>query len=277
MKILLLGKNGLLGNSLNRILSETEEVFATSKEECDILNPEAVKRAIMTFTPEVVINATGYTKVDLAEDSNQWPELYAINAYALDALSRICKKTSTALVHFSTDYVFDGKTRAGYKESSIPSPLNEYGKSKALGEEFIHSNMNKFYLIRTSWLFGPGGKNFVDTMINLAATQPNLRVVNDQFGKPTYTEDLAKALYALLKSRNYGIYHIVNEGETTWYDFAKEIMRVCEEDKQVVPITSSELNQRASRPTYSSLINTKLRPLRPWREALKDYITTSRK
>ena len=177
-------------------------------------------------------------------------------------------------MHFSTDYVFDGEKSEGYSETDSPSPVSVYGTSKAEGEKELMKNTDKFWLIRTAWLYGPGGKNFVDTIINLAGKnegQP-LKIVNDQIGNPTLSSDLAQAVLGLLKGKSYGIYHMVNGGTCSWYEFAQEIFKILGIPQKIVPITSEELNRPAKRPKYSILKSSRLPALRHWKEALAEYL-----
>jgi dTDP-4-dehydrorhamnose reductase len=199
-----------------------------------------------------------------------------INGEANGHLASICNDLGAYLMYFSTDYVFNGTKEEGYKEDDSPSPINTYGTSKLRGEELIQQNTDKFFIIRTSWLFGMHGINFVKTMLDLADKKRKITVVNDQIGKPTYTKDLAKAIYSLISENqaDSGIYHLVNEGETSWYDFAKKIFELAKIDVQLSPISSEELNRPAKRPRISTLLNTKLPKLRHHHEALHDYLNS---
>ncbi|MBI2638748.1 dTDP-4-dehydrorhamnose reductase [Candidatus Peregrinibacteria bacterium] len=272
MKILLLGKTGLLGQALFRVFSNHHIVIAPSHEECDVTNPANLKAVFSAQPFDLVINATGYTKVDDAEKNRD--AAFLLNAAAVKNLCQILAHKNTAFVHFSTDYIFDGANKEGYIESDSPAPLSVYGASKAAGEKEILSSLKSFYLIRSSWIFGPDGKNFVDTMIELRHKNPGkpLKVVDDQIGCPTFTLDLAQAVFGLLETKNYGIYHIVNSGSCSWYEFAQEIFHQLGVPQEIIPITSQELNRPAKRPACSILKNTKLAPLRSWKHALGDYL-----
>ncbi|KKU78980.1 MAG: dTDP-4-dehydrorhamnose reductase [Candidatus Peregrinibacteria bacterium GW2011_GWA2_47_7] len=271
MKILLFGSTGLLGSAFTEVLSG-EEVYSYSKKECDITDAIGVSAIVRERHPDIVINTTGWTNVEGAEEEPE--KAFAVNAYAVGRLATICESEKIPLVHFSTDYVFDGSREGGYVESDSPAPINLYGASKAAGETLLQKETGCFFLIRTSWLFGPHGKNFVSTILKKAKEQPNISVVNDQFGKPTYSRDLAIATLALMKSQKYGIYHIVNEGVVSWFDFAIEIVRTAEIDSKVLPMKSADLHQKARRPRISALMNTKLAKLRSWKEALHDNLLT---
>lgn len=272
MKILLFGKTGLLGQALFGVLGQEHEVFGKSREECDICDLGMLKKCIDEAAPDIIVNAAGYAKVDDAEKEKE--EAFRVNAEGVSNLAKVAGAKSLSLVHFSTDYVFCGEKRAGYCEDDSPAPLSIYGASKAAGEKEIFENLQKYYLIRTSWLFGPGGKNFVDTMLELAKNSNGkpLTVVNDQIGGPTYTLDLAQAVLRLLKGKTYGIYHIVNSGTCSWHEFAKEIFNQLGLPQEVSPISSEELNRPAKRPKCSILLNTKLPQLRHWKEALREYL-----
>jgi dTDP-4-dehydrorhamnose reductase len=271
MKILLLGKTGLLGQSLFSALPKDHEVFAPTHAECDITKLETIKKIIDEQKPEVVINAVGYTQVDKAEHEKDLA--YKLNSRGVLNIINCIKSTNIELVHFSTDYVFDGTKKVGYQESDKTNPLSVYGASKAEAEAEILKDLTNFYLVRTSWVFGPGGKNFVDTMLNLAKKHEPIKVVNDQTGCPTLTLDLAEAVLALLKTKKYGIYHLVNDGSCSWYEYACEIFNQLGISQEVLPITSQELKRDAVRPQNSILLNTKAPKLRNWKEALTAYLT----
>lgn len=283
MRTLILGKHGLLGHELQKVFAN-EDFIALDSKQLDITDEEKVVETFMTIQPDVVINATGYTNVDLAEKEGE--KANAVNGYAVGILAKACREIDATFVHFSTDYVFEGDKPQGYSEDDPTHPLNAYGLSKELGEKLLIEEMEleqipdetpgKYFLIRTSWLFAHGGKNFVDTMLKMAESTNPLKVVKDQHGKPTYALDLAKQVKWLLESHEYpyGIYHITNEESTTWYEFAKAIFDLKGLQVDVVPCTSEEYVRPAKRPAYSNLINTKLPPLRPWKEALKDYLST---
>lgn len=270
MKILLLGKTGLLGKAMLSVFQGHHEIIGLSHTECDITDKKSIDSAVKFHKPALIINTTGYTSVDRAEDEKE--RAFSVNAEGVLNLCKILAPEKIPLVHFSTDYVFDGTKSEGYIESDSPSPISVYGASKAAAEHEILKNLKSYYLVRTAWLYGPGGKNFVDTMLTLAEEEKPLKIVNDQIGNPTYTFDLAQAVLRLLDGKAYGIYHIVNEGDCSWYEFACEIFRELGVPQEIIPITSEALNRKAKRPKYSMLRNTKLHHLRPWREALTSYL-----
>lgn len=272
MKILLFGASGLLGRAIkDKALSLGYGCISPMHAECDVTQAEQVKNIVEKIKPDIVINAAGFTRVD---DAQSQPEkAFAINQFAVRNIAMALKQNPIPLVHFSTDYVFDGNKEEGYTESDPPSPISVYGKSKAAGEKEIQDNLTNFYIIRTAWLFGPGGKNFVDTMLSLAEKgQENITVVSDQIGTPTFTLDLADSVLGLINSKNYGMYHIVNGGKTSWYDYAVEIFHSLGIPQKITPITSKELNRPAKRPLKSLLLSTKLPQLRHWKEALHSYL-----
>lgn len=270
MKVLVIGARGMLGQAIMRTWSEFDPV-GLDQPDIDITNPPSIVRQFDLYQPTVVVNCAAFTAVDLCETE----ELKAshVNGTAVGFLAKACTPRNIRLIHISTDYVFDGAKNAGYREDDLPAPMNAYGRSKAKGEAQLQALAHQFYLVRTSWLYGQGGKNFVTTMLDLAKTKPELKVVNDQHGKPTFTDDLAAFIKTLLlEHAPTGIYHGVNEGETTWYDFTREIFRQANVTTSVVPCTSAEFPRPAKRPEWSTLLNTKRPWLRPWPEALRDYL-----
>jgi dTDP-4-dehydrorhamnose reductase len=282
MRYLIFGKDGMLGRDLIHTFGR-EDLFAFGIEDVDITNANAVNEKLITVQPNVVINATGYTNVDFSEVEQE--KANQINGYAVGNLAKCCRDIDATLVHFSSDYVFNGENKKGYGEDDATDPVNAYGLSKARGEKLLTEEMElindtsqkegSYFIIRTSWLYGRHGKNFVDTMLSMAKKRRKIEVVNDQFGKPTYTVDLCRQVKWLIESKEYpsGIYHITNDEVTCWYDFAKEIFKVSKIKVDVFPCSSNTLKREAKRPRYSSLINSKLPPLRTWHEALREYLT----
>lgn len=271
----------MLGREMEKVFHD-EDYISFGFADLDITDSNAVFETFMTVRPDYVINCTGYTDVDKAEME---PEMAnEVNGYSVGVLAKACREIDATLVHFSTDYVFDGSRKGGFAEDDFPNPLNAYGRSKLLGESLIFDEMDsldelrpvegKYFIIRTSWLFGQYGRNFVETMLDLGGFKKEIKVVNDQFGKPTYALDLAKQTKWLIKSQEYptGVYHITNEDETSWYDFALEIFRLARLDVKVVSCATGDVPRPAKRPKYSSLINNQLPKLRSWKEALGDYM-----
>lgn len=279
-KILILGCNGMLGSDLASSFHESHEVVLWDKEELDITNRNDVANKISLLKPGLIVNATGYTNVDGAEDDQA--AAFKLNDEAVSYLVAAANDCGAKFVHFSTEYVFDGKSESGYNELVVPRPLNIYGESKAAGELHV-INYERGYLVRTSWLYGrapqkgkPRGMNFIDTILKFAAEQPEVRVVNDQFGKLTATRDLANAVVQLTSSDlSPGIYHLVNEGEVSWYEVAREVFRLKGITVPLLPVSSDEFPTKARRPQRAVLLNTKSPKLRPWQQALRDYLNVS--
>jgi dTDP-4-dehydrorhamnose reductase len=284
-KILILGAKGMLGSDLQKVFAQ-ENVVTWGKEQADITLKKDLQHKLELVSPDIVVNAAAYTDVDRAEKEKEKAKM--VNGEALNYLAEICYNLDSILVHYSTDYVFSGKKREGYLEEEEPNPLNVYGQTKALGEKnIINSNLEKYYIIRTAWLFGPSvkifKKNFVNAILRLVQERPFLKVVNDQHGSPTYTLDLAWITKEILeKGFEPGIYHFTNQEETTWYSFAQEIIRQAQKNGilekkniEVLPCSSREFPRPAPRPHFSILKNTKLPPVRSWEEALKDYLDSA--
>jgi len=260
---MILGASGMLGSDLCKVFPDA---IKFTHHELDITDKELVIRIIMENKPDVVINTAAYTKVDQAE--NEEDIAAAINGYAPGYIAEGCSKVDAKLIHYSTDYVFDG-SKHEYIESYSTNPINAYGRSKLQGEQEIAKHTDNYMIIRTSWLFGKQGKNFVDTMLWLSQQMDNVKVVNDQFGKPTYTADLALKTAEIIDMES-GIYHITNDGICSWYEFASAII------PNVMPCTSAEYPVKAKRPKYSVLNNTKTTPMRHWKDALNIYLKEKR-
>lgn len=261
----------MLGTELSVVFNDLKPI-CWDIADLDITKEEIVQKRIREMSPSVIINASAYTNVDGAEENEELAN--QINGIAVGHLAKTAELIGAKLVHYSTDYIFNGENKAGYREDEKPDPINAYGRSKLLGEEIIRKECKKYYIIRTSWLYGRAGKNFVETMIDLASKNKELKVVNDQFGKPTYTLDLALETKKILEHGNpYGIYHITNEEQTSWYDFAKKIFEIEGLKNEAIPVTSEQFRRPAPRPHYSSLINTKLPRMRNWQNALADYLS----
>ncbi len=277
MRVAILGSRGMLGTDLAAAFAGGAELTCLDREELDVTNREAVAAKLTKLKPEVVINATGYTDVDGAEGARELA--FQLNADAVGYMLEAAKAAGAKLVHFSTEYVFDGTSSKGYAENAAAHPLSVYGESKLAGENYVINYVHG-YVVRSSWLYGhapqrgkPRGMNFVDTVLKLAAEKPEVRVVSDQFGKPTSTKDLAHAVVRLLGSELApGVYHLVNEGVASWYDVAKEAFRLKGVTTPLRPISSAEYPTRAQRPKNAVLLNTKFPQLRSWQEALRDYL-----
>ena len=275
MKILITGAYGMLGSDLREVLKDNELIITGSKD-LDITKENNVLQFIEDKKPEIVINAAAYTNVDNCE--TDYDNAYLVNAIGPKNLAVACNKLNIPLIHVSTDYVFDGSKTTPLSEEDKLGPKTAYGKTKLEGEKFVQENTKKYFILRTAWLFGINGKNFVKTMINLSKKNNLLKVVNDQKGCPTYCYDLAMAIKQLLNSDKYGIYHLTNKGELSWYDFAKKIFELSNITINVKPVTTEEFPRPAPRPHYSVLSNQKwinagFSPMRNYEDALKDYLS----
>ncbi len=272
MKIVIVGAKGMLGSMLVQVFSE-HHPLAVDREEIDITNIESVRQVFREAAADVVINAAAYTNVDAAEQERD--QAFLVNETGVKNLATVANETGATLIHFSTDYVFPGTEQGGYKESDAPGPaVNTYGTSKLAGERALKESGCNFYLIRTAWLYGPNGKNFVDTMLALASKEQALNVVHDQYGCPTYTKDLAEYAKTLLEEKYpFGIYHGTNSGSASWFELAQKIFEYTSNLAVVVkPVSSTEFPRPAKRPSYSLLINTKGPKMRAWEDALADYV-----
>jgi dTDP-4-dehydrorhamnose reductase len=258
-KILLFGASGMLGHALRNVFPQA--VFLGHKD-ADITDPGVIKEIFSRYRPATVINAAAYTDVDGCENNRD--HAFVVNGKAPGIIAAACAECGTTLVHYSTDYIFDGTSRE-YQEDDRPNPINVYGQSKLAGETAVQKNTDDYRIIRTSWLYGSHGRNFVDTILALSKQMPVVRVVDDQRGKPTYTVDLALKTPEIL-SCSPGIYHITNDGVCSWYEFAQAFI------PNAVPCSTDEFPRKAKRPAFSVLINTKTKPLRHWKDAVTEYI-----
>ena len=282
MKVLVTGANGQLGTDLCKVLQHFELIPLTDKD-IEISDMSSVKEAFGKYKPDIIINTAAYVRVDDCETEQD--EAFLINALGARNVAVVAQELEARLAHISTDYVFGGEAgrrTTPYTEFDTPIPLNIYGKSKLAGEDFVRHLCHKHFIVRTSGLFGIAGAigkggNFVETMLRLARERDELRVVNDQVFSPTYTKDLAGKIAQLINTEYYGIFHITNKGSCSWYEFATEILKQAELKTPIIPVTSDEYPQKARRPRFSVLDNYHLRLLgmddmRPWQEALKDYM-----
>jgi len=297
MKVLVTGVSGQLGHDVMNELAKRghegigsgmEEVYAgiqdgTSVEtmpyvQLDITDENAVSKMIHEIKPDVVIHCAAWTAVDMAEDDNLVEKVRLVNAKGTQYIASACKDIDCKMVYISTDYVFDGKKPVGqeWEVDDQPDPQTEYGRTKRMGEELVEKHVSNFYIIRTAWVFGNYGKNFVFTMQNLAKTHKTLTVVNDQHGRPTWTRTLAEFMTYLAENRKeYGYYHLSNDAkeDTTWYDFAVEILK--DTDVEVKPVDSSQFPAKAKRPLNSTMSLAKAKAtgfvIPTWQDALKEF------
>ena len=274
MRIFITGHKGQLGRALYAVLAE-HTLTGCDLPELDITDREAIGAAVADFAPDVVIHAAAWTHVDgCARDPER---AYRVNALGTQNVALACAQAGAAMVYISTNEVFDGEATEPYREWDPPHPINPYGRSKAAGEWFVRHLLTRFYIVRTAWLYAPGGRNFPHRIIQLADERGALRVVTDEVGNPTYAPDLAKAIAALIRTDAYGVYHLTNAGYCSRYDFAREILRVSgREHVPVEPITLAEFQRASTPPRFAPLANTAAAALgitlRPWQEALAEFL-----
>ena len=274
--IIVTGCNGQLGRAVNAYYRDAADLHFvnTDVEELDITDIDAVMKLAREVKPYAIVNCAAHTGVDACE--TQYEKAFAINAVGPRNLAIASRETGAKLVHISTDYVFDGKGTRPYVETDPTGPQGAYGSTKLAGEEFVKQFADRFFILRTAWLYGDG-KNFVKTMLRLSETNEKVRVVGDQFGSPTSAAELAKAVDAVLFSENYGIFHATCEGSCSWADFAQEIFRMAGKSTAVEAITTEEYGAPAPRPAYSVLDNRMFRLTTPfrfadWHDALSVYM-----
>ena len=291
MLVFVTGVNGQLGyDTVKELLSRGHRVIGSgTAAECrcaceycrlDITDTVAVNAALMRIKPDAVIHCAAWTAVDAAEDEENRGRVYAVNVDGTANIASVCSALDSKLLYISTDYVFDGQGDEPWRpDCRTYAPLNVYGRSKLEGELAVASAVERFFIVRTAWVFGVNGKNFVRTMLELGRTHDSLRVVNDQIGTPTYTPDLARLLANMIESEKYGYYHATNEGGfISWYDFAVEIFRQAGYSVEVIPVSTAEYGlSKAARPFNSRLDKGKLTqcgfvPLPDWKDALSRYL-----
>jgi len=282
MKVLVTGAAGQLGTDLCEALRDSELIPLTHKD-IEIGDIDSVKQAFNQYKPDIIINTAAYVRVDDCEDEKE--KAFQVNALGARNVAIAAQELGARLVHISSDYVFGGEAElrtTPYTEFETSIPLSVYGKSKLAGENLVRHSCLRHFIVRASALFGVAGSsgkggNFIETMLRLAGERERLKVVNDQVFSPTYTRDLAQKIAQLITTEYYGIFHITNRGVCSWYEFTAEILRLAGIETPIIPITSEQYPQKARRPRYSVLDNYHLRLLgmddmRPWQEALKDYL-----
>lgn len=277
-KVLITGCNGQLGRALNELLDgQNLTIINTDVDTLDICNPEQVLALVKKEMPDTIINCAAHTAVDKCETDQE--NAYQINAMGPKNLAAATKEIDAQIVQVSTDYVFDGNTDKPYTESDAPCPQSVYGSTKLAGEKAVAALTDKYYIVRTAWLYGDGN-NFVKTMLRLAKERDTITVVNDQFGSPTSAMELGRMILHIVDSGEYGIYHATCEGITSWYEFAKTIFTLAKSNVNLVPVTTEEYPAAvAKRPAYSVLENHKLNSqgsyrMKEWQDALEEYMTT---
>lgn len=285
MKVLVTGAQGALGQDVREVFAaKGHVVIALDREGLDITVRESVMKLVTELKPDVIVNCAAYNAVDRAEEPEQYPIAYAINALGPQYLAAAAKSIEAVFVHISTDCVFDGQKLEGYVEHDTRHPISRYGESKAAGEELVEAENGRYYIVRTARLFGKPAvsadakESFVTTMLRLAKTKPELSIIDEEVGCPTYTVDLANGIYALvLEKYPYGIYHLVNAGVgVTWFAFAEEVFRLNNVITPRQPVPASAFPKPAARPKFSVLKNTKFPDLRLRVEALKDFLDSQR-
>ena len=276
MRILILGHRGMLGSDLLLRLMAAHDVTGKDVGDFDIAAEDDCGRVIAECSPDVVINAAACTNVDGCETDRD--RCFAVNAVGVKNIALACRGRAIRIVHFSTDYIFDGRKAAPYVEEDEPAPLNVYGASKVEGERFLQALSDRWLLIRTAWLYGRNGKNFVKTILEKAATVKTLDIVDDQIGAPTYSRDLAAAVQLLIEGGHDGLFHLTNRGRCSWHEFACKILQYAGmNDVNVRPIRSAGLARPAVRPAWSVLSSRKFseatgKTMRFWQIALQDYL-----
>ena len=276
MKVLVTGVKGQLGyDVVNELVKRGHTAIGTDIEEMDITDKNSVDSVIKENTPDAVIHCAAYTAVDAAEDNEELCR--KINAEGTQNIADVCKELDIKMIYISTDYVFDGEGERPWEPEDERTPLNVYGQTKYEGELAVQNTLSKYFIVRIAWVFGVNGKNFIKTMLNLGKTRDALTVVNDQFGSPTYTYDLAKLLVDMVETEKYGIYHATNEGICTWYEFACEIFKQAGINVKVSPVSASEYPAKAKRPSNSRMSKEKLteqgfEKLPTWQDALARYL-----
>lgn len=288
MKILITGAKGQLGREIINILNKgtsqlgkindiykKSEILGADIEELDITSLENVRKTLYEFKPDIVINAAAYTNVDRCEVNKD--EAFKVNALGAKNLAVVCEDIKAKLVHISTDYVFNGNSTIPYREYDLLNPISIYGKTKYLGEEYVKQFCTRYFILRTAWLYGYNGNNFVKTIMRAAKEKGYLEVVDDQKGNPTNVVDLAHHIFKVVLTEEYGVYHCTGKGKCSWYEFACRIVDYAGINCDVKPIKSDKLKRVAKRPTNSCLDNMMLRctvgdEMREWQVALLEFI-----
>lgn len=275
MKILITGSAGQLGHDLIDVLGSSNDLYPFDMD-LNIVDSVAVDKASNDIKPNIILNAAAYTNVDGCESDSD--SAYRVNALGAYNLAVAARSLNIPLLTVGTDFIFDGTKRSPYNEFDAPNPMSIYGRSKLAGETMVREACPEHYIIRTAWLFGTRGNNFVKTMLNLAETKDEIKVVDDQIGSPTFSYDLAGRIAELIQTGWYGTYHVTNSGQASWYEFAKAALAIAGADpEKIKPMSTAELDRPAHRPAYSVLRNymCELRgmtPMRSFQKALIDFM-----
>lgn len=279
-KVLITGGGGMLAYALESAISPIGDVVGLTRKQLDITNKDAVNQTVKSIKPDIIINTAAWTNADECEKQQDTAML--INGTAVSYLAQAAHDIGAKLIHISTDYIFDGSKGSAYTEDDRPNPLSIYGQSKLIGEQELKRCTDNYVIIRTQWMFGEHGSNFVDTILRIAKEKDEIKVVDDQYGCPTYTKDVANIIRLLIgkKDINAETVHFSNEGVVSRFEFAREIIRLAGLQMRLVPVTTAELQRPARRPYNSALDKTKIKKLlhgdiRPWQEALNEYMKNS--
>ena len=274
--ILVTGSTGQLGSDVvKELLKRGYSTLLPNRSELNLCSEDNIRNYILNSNCEAIVHCAAYTQVDKAEDEKDL--CIKINATATKHIAKCAKILDIPMIYISTDYVFDGTKDGKYTENDETNPINIYGESKLAGEKYVQEILDKYYIVRTSWVFNINGKNFIETMLRLSKANNQLSIVNDQIGSPTYTKDLSRLLVDMLETSKYGLYHATNEGYCSWYEFANTIFKLANINIDIKAINSNEYASRAKRPMNSKLSKDKLieygfKPLPHWEDALKDYL-----
>ena len=278
--ILVTGSTGQLGSDVvKELLKRGYSTLSPNRSEFNLCSEDSIRNYILNSNCEAIVHCAAYTQVDKAEDEKDL--CIKINATATKHIVKCAKILDIPMIYISTDYVFDGTKDGEYTENDETNPINIYGESKLAGEKYVQEILDKYYIVRTSWVFNINGKNFIETMLRLSKANNQLSIVNDQIGSPTYTKDLSRLLVDMLETSKYGLYHATNEGYCSWYEFANTIFKLANINIDIMAINSNEYASRAKRPLNSKLSKDKLieygfKPLPNWEDALKDYLIRRR-
>lgn len=278
--ILVTGSTGQLGSDVvKELLKRGYSTLSPNRSEFNLCSEDSIRNYILNSNCEAIVHCAAYTQVDKAEDEKDL--CIKINATATKHIVKCAKILDIPMIYISTDYVFDGTKDGKYTENDETNPINIYGESKLAGEKYVQEILDKYYIVRTSWVFNINGKNFIETMLRLSKANNQLSIVNDQIGSPTYTKDLSRLLVDMIETNKYGLYHATNEGYCSWYEFADTIFKLANINIDIKAINSNEYASRAKRPLNSKLSKDKLiefgfKPLPHWEDALKDYLIRRR-